>query len=312
MILKIILTHDIITENYYHWKGVVIILKLRSVLSIVMLGSSLVFAGCGTEPTSGGSDGNAAVQKDGKSTAPSAEMTAAVANYRKFVVEQCDLLVQATTKFTDAVKTGKLNEAKQLYAPTRMYYERIEPIAEALGDLDPNIDARENDVEDKDWRGFHRIEKGLWTAGSTKGLEAYADRLLSDVKLLRAKVETAEIDSALLVTGAVELLNEVSASKVTGEEERYSHTDLYDFAANVEGAGKIFELLKPELQKKDAALVATIDTRFAELNKTLAPFKKGDGYVTYTELTADQTRKLSQAIDALAEPLSQMGKIVGA
>ncbi|MNV59836.1 Iron uptake system component EfeO precursor [compost metagenome] len=138
-----------------------------------------------------------------------------------------------------------------------------------------------------------------------------ADQLLKDAQLLRAKVETVEIDANLLVTGAVELLNEVSSSKVTGEEERYSHTDLYDFVANVEGAQKIYELLKPELAKKDAELEKTIGERFAALQAELAPFKSGDGYVSYKELKEEDVRKLSQNLDALAEPLSNMGTILG-
>ncbi len=128
---------------------------------------------------------------------------------------------------------------------------------------------------------------------------------------MRAKVETVEIDANLLVTGAVELLNEVSSSKVTGEEERYSHTDLYDFVANVEGAQKIYELLKPELAKEDAELEKTIGERFAALQAELAPFKSGDGYVSYEELKEEDVRKLSQNLDALAEPLSNMGTILG-
>lgn len=67
--------------------------------------------------------------------------------------------MKKTEEFTNAVKAGELDKAKALYAPARMYYERIEPIAEALGDLDPNIDARDGDVDAADWRGFHRIEK---------------------------------------------------------------------------------------------------------------------------------------------------------
>jgi iron uptake system component EfeO len=114
----------------------------------------------------------------------------------------------------------------------------------------------------------------------------------------------------MLVTGAVELLNEVSSSKVTGEEERYSHTDLYDFAANVEGAEKIYELLKPAIEKKDSGLSQEIEKRFAEVDKLLASCKKGEGYVLYTELGEEQIKKLSQAIDNLAEPLSNMGIVL--
>ncbi|MEC0208550.1 EfeM/EfeO family lipoprotein [Paenibacillus ehimensis] len=288
--------------------------KTFTTVSSIVLCSALLLAGCSENakkearpaPSPAASDAGA------KAASAAVDFKNATEQYRKFVIEQCDAFVKATGDFTAAVKSGDVKKSQELYAPTRMFYERIEPIAEALGDLDPNIDAREGDVDEKEWRGFHRIEKALWVEQSTKGQEETADRLLSDSKLLRAKVETVEIEANMLVTGAVELLNEVSATKVTGEEERYSHTDLYDFAANVEGANKIFELLKPELEKKDAALAKTIETRFAELNQTLAPFKKGSGYVTYTELTQEQTKKLSQAIDALAEPLSGMGKLLGA
>lgn len=284
--------------------------RTRNVMASALVCSTLLFAACSNSGAPASKEQPAA--NAAKPAAASANLQAAVDQYRKYVIEQCDAFVKATGDFTAAVKAGDLKKSQELYAPSRMFYERIEPIAEALGDLDPNIDAREGDVDDKEWRGFHRLEKALWVDKSTKGQEAYADRLLSDSKLLRAKVETVEIESSLLLTGAVELLNEVSSSKVTGEEERYSHTDLYDFAANVEGAAKIFELLKPELQKKDAALAKTIEDRFAALQKELAPYKKDGGYVLYTELKPEQTKKLSQAIDALAEPLSGMGKALGA
>lgn len=235
----------------------------------------------------------------------------AVAQYRTYVVKECDLFVQESGRFVQAVKDGDLQNAKKLYAPARMHYERIEPIAEALGDLDPNLDARENDVDAADWRGFHKLEKALWQDGSTSGMAEVADRLLNDAKMLRALVETVQIEPGMMVTGAVELLNEVSSSKVTGEEERYSRTDLYDFAANVEGAERIYTLLKPHLAEKDPALEASIADRFKELENTLSPYRQGEGYVLYDQLKPEQVKALSQTIDALAEPLSHMGTLLG-
>lgn len=231
--------------------------------------------------------------------------------YRKFVVEQTDQLVAQTELFVQAIKAGDMEKAKQLYAPTRMYYERIEPIAESLGDLDPKIDARENDVPAVSWSGFHKLEKALWKESSVKGMEKTADQLLQDVQFLRAKVETVTIEPNLLITGAVELLNEVSTSKVTGEEERYSHTDLYDFVANVEGSKQIFIYLKPILEKKNAKLASDIEAKFTSLQNELAKYKKGNGYALYGELSKDQIKTLSQFLDALAEPLSQIGTVVG-
>ncbi|MEK4286870.1 iron uptake system protein EfeO [Paenibacillus sp. FSL R5-0876] len=284
-----------------------------------LLAASILFTGCANNNNSTNTATNSTTATNTPTTAAAtntpetaaADFTSAIDQYRTYVIQQCDEFVKQTESFTNAVKEDKIDEAKALYAPARMYYERIEPIAEALGDLDPNIDARENDVDAAEWRGFHKLEKALWQDNTTKDMTEVADQLLKDAQLLRAKVETVEIDANLLVTGAVELLNEVSSSKVTGEEERYSHTDLYDFVANVEGAQKIYELLKPELAKKDAELEKTIGERFAALQAELAPFKSGDGYVSYEELKEDEVRKLSQNLDALAEPLSNMGTILG-
>jgi len=287
-------------------------MKFLKSLTTTVICSAILLSGCGTDSAKPAATISATPTPQA-TMAPAADnslITAATEQYRQFAIEQCDLFIKSTTEFVNAIKSGDIEKAKELYAPSRMFYERIEPIAEALGDLDPNIDAREGDVSENEWRGFHRLEKALWAHKTTKDQDTFADQLLTDAKLLRAKVETVEIDSTLLVTGAVELLNEVSSSKVTGEEERYSHTDLYDFAANVEGAYKIFELLKPAIEQKDPSLATTIEAQFKSLTEALAPYKKGDGYVLYTDLTPEQTKKLSQELDALAEPLSNIGKIV--
>ncbi len=291
-------------------------MKIYSVLFIILSISVILVTGCSSNSESNqaatsNQAANAKASNDGAAPQASEALQKAVDQYRDYVVEQCDQLVIETEEFVNQVKAGNVDKAKQLYAPARMYYERIEPIAESFGDLDPDVDARENDVDESEWGGFHRIEKSLWENNSTEGMNDYADELLDNVKLLRAKVETVEIEPSMLVVGAVELLNEVSSSKVTGEEERYSHTDLYDFVANVQGAEKIFELLKAELGKQDAALTQTIDERLTALNQDLALYQEGDGYVLYTNLKADQTKGLSQKVDALAEPLSKMGKAIG-
>ncbi|MFC9710949.1 iron uptake system protein EfeO [Paenibacillus sp. NPDC056933] len=291
-------------------------------LPAVVLATSVLLAACGNNDAASDKQAETPVAQSENQTstettdaadqqAAGSDYTTAVDGYRAFAIEQIDEFVKQTEKFTDAVKAGDLETAKSLYAPARMYYERIEPVAEALGDLDPNIDARDGDVEAADWRGFHRIEKALWEDKTTEGMTEFADTLLSDAKLLRAKVETMDIDASLMVTGAVELLNEVSSSKVTGEEERYSHTDLYDFAANVEGAREIYNLLKDDLAVKDKDLNQQIADRFDALEKELAPFKDGDGYVSYEKLKDEDVRKLSQNLDALAEPLSNMGQVLG-
>ena len=100
--------------------------------------------------------------------------------------------------------------------------------------------------------------------------------------------------------------DEVASGKVTGEEEIWSHTDLWDFQANVDGARIAYENLKPVLEEKDPQLAKTLQTRFDDLQALLDQYKDGDGFVSYTELTDEQVKELSDAVNALSEPLSQL------
>ncbi len=240
----------------------------------------------------------------------SPEGEAAVEQYRAYVEDQATQLVAATKTFTDAVANGDVAGAKAAYAAARIPYERIEPVAETFGDLDPRIDAREGDVAKKDWGGFHLIEQALYVNGTTAGMAPVAKQLQADVEQLQGLIADTQYEPATIANGAVELLNEVSASKITGEEERYSHTDLVDFLANVEGAQAAFDAVKPILIVKNAALASQIDARFADVDAALAPYGSGSTFVPYTDLTKADTAKLSQSIDALAEPLSKVAKKV--
>ena len=200
-----------------------------------------------------------------------AQQKAAVETYRAYLVDQSAQLVTATKAFTDAVDSGNVELAKQLYPAARVPYERIEPVAETFGDLDPDIDAREGDVPKKEWGGFHVIEQALWVDGSTSGLPSgLTAKLNEDVQLLANLVKDVEMQPASIANGSVELLNEVSSSKITGEEERYSRTDLVDFEANVQGSQAAFDSVKPLLTgAKNTALASQIDTRFATVTAAL-------------------------------------------
>jgi iron uptake system component EfeO len=241
----------------------------------------------------------------------SPELDRAAREYQDYVDGQSELLVDRTEKFVAAVKAGDVAEAKKLYVPSRVPWERIEPIAEKFGTIDPEVDAREGDVPDKQWTGFHRIEQALWVENTTEGQDEYADELMSDVERLERKVDDVKLQASDPVFGAVELLNEVSATKITGEEERYSHTDLYDIAANVEGAKVAFDFVKPVVKRENPELVVEIEARFEDVEREIEPYRRGDGWVSYDKVDDKERRELSQKIDALAEPLSRVGRVLG-
>lgn len=286
-------------------------------MGILLIIGALAVVSCG-KGSAGKEEGKAGTAAEQSVNQEKVDLSKETAEYKKYVEGQIDMLLKDTENFAKLLKEGKLDEAKKVYPLIRMAYERSEPIAESFGESDVKIDYRLVDFKEEfkneeGWKGFHRIEKILWEQNTTKGTEKYADDLVNDIKELKAKIATIEVTPDLMVTGAIDLLNEVSTQKITGEEEVFSHTDLYDFRANIEGAQKIFELFRPKLEKKDAKLVTTLDTEFKAVNALLDKYMTDDKhYKLYTELKPEDTKALAEAVTKLGEPLSQMGIVMDA
>ncbi|MFF9276036.1 iron uptake system protein EfeO [Streptomyces griseosporeus] len=239
----------------------------------------------------------------------------AVAAYRAYAQAQADETLPKVETFVKAVKAGDVAAAKKAYAPSRIGWERTEPVAESFGDIDPKVDVREDGLEPgQKWTGWHRLEKALWKDGKIGTAEkALADQLITDLKDWQNRVGKAEITPTSMANGAKELLDEVATGKVTGEEERYSHTDLVDFKANVEGAQQSYDLLKPVAQENDKALTAELDKQFAALNTLLDDYradKDSYDFTSYDKVADADRKKLSDAVNALAEPLSKLAAAV--
>ncbi|WP_442930510.1 iron uptake system protein EfeO [Mycobacterium sp. NBC_00419] len=235
-------------------------------------------------------------------------------NYKRYVTSQTEALVPATEAFAAAIKAGDIAKAKSLYPTTRTYYERIEPVAESFpDDLDPRIDLREADLEPgQKWTGFHRLEKDLWVSGLQPDTNAIADQLVADIKELNdgVKAPAWTIDSTQIAGGAQGLLDEVAASKISGEEDIFSHTDLWDFQANVVGSQTAVASVRPILDERDAELGKRVDKGFGDVEALLAKYRKGDGFVYYDTVTEPQRQELSRAIDALGKEVSQVQGVI--
>ena len=238
-----------------------------------------------------------------------------IADYKVYVQEHLAILVKDTKAFTDAIKAGDLAKAKELYPSSRVSYEKIEPIAELFADLDASIDSRADDHENgeksEDFTGFHRLEYGLFAQNTTDGLTPFADKLYADVLELQKRVKDLTVPPEKVVGGAAALMEEVAAGKISGEEDRYSHTDLWDFKANVDGAQKIVELFKPLIEKENPDLIKKVEANFKTVDDILAKYKKGDGYETYDKLSEDDRKALAGPVTTLAEDLSTLRGTLG-
>lgn len=244
-----------------------------------------------------------------------AKLAQPLADYKTYVQQEADQLVSKTAAFVAAVKAGEIDKAKAMFADTRTHYERIEPIAELFNELDPAIDAREDDFKagpkDPAFSGFHRIEHALWIEKTTKGVEAVADKLEQDVKKLKQEIDVLTFPPNKVVGGAAVLIEEVANSKISGEEDRYSHTDLSDFNANMEGAQKIVDLFRPLIAEKNKALLDNVDANFKAVNDILAKYKTADGFETYDKLSEADRKTLQAPINTLAEELAKLRGTLG-
>lgn len=270
----------------------------------------------------------------------------AVKSYVDFVKNEVAALVPGVDEFADAYIAGDDDKARDLYAKVRVHYERIEPLAEALGTLDPRIDYREvdylaeadqlkaDDPTFTEWLGFHRMEKDLWppkegdrNADGSPAREGWkpstpedrkriGETLKSDVQKLYDTVHAdnfiadQDINISTVSNGASGLLEEVAITKVTGEENWWSHYDLWDFQANLQGSRVAYDLVRPIAEDKGEdgkKLVEEIDRRFDDLQKLLDEYGNlEDGYVMYDTVDAAGQAELTRKIDALREPLSRL------
>jgi iron uptake system component EfeO len=271
-----------------------------------------------------------------KAKAP-ADVEQAKASYLDYVRGQVNGFAAQTATFVEAVKSGDLEAAKAQFGQTRTFYERIEPVAESFPDLDPAIDMRWDDTEDgaAPFTGFHRLERFLWppqqadigenpgdvtqadfdnalaTDNKTEADKA-ADELLSNVNELKSEVDKPDFtfETGSFVKGPQALIDEVAATKVGGEEDRYSHTDLWDFAANVDGSETLIAAMQPIISAKNPELMDKITAQFATVRQSVEQYRDGDGYQSYDQVPEDARKAFSDQIDALSQSLSLVPGLV--
>jgi iron uptake system component EfeO len=244
----------------------------------------------------------------------SGPLVEAAAGYQRYMSSQAGALRDTAATFVAAIEAGDIAAAKAQYPITRTYYERVEPVAESFpDDLDPRLDLREADVTPAaPWTGFHRLENELWVTGPQPDTGRLAKQLLTDIDELVARVNAPEftVDAVHIAGGAQTLLDEIARTKITGEEDIFSHTDLWDFQANIDGSQAALASVRPILDARNPELGMQIDRRFAEVDTELAQYRTAGGYVSFDTVDAAHRTTLSQRIDALSAVVSQVQPVI--
>jgi iron uptake system component EfeO len=290
---------------------------------------SLIVAGCSSSNSETGTDAttSAAETTTSAAAAPDPLAEQAATEYKAYATGQIDELVGLVKVFTDAVRAGNLQAAQDAYAPSRAPWERIEPLAGLVEEIDGKVDARVDDfagVDDPEFTGWHRLEYLLFEKNTTEGGAPSADQLDKDIATLKEQFASVEVLPVDVSTGAAELIEEVSEGKITGEEDRYSKTDLWDFDANLQGSQAAVGKLSPALVNADPALLGKVEAGLNSVFDTMRPLRRGDGWVLFCtendpypsprcpEVTVDPATidKLKAELAGLSENLSQVSGVL--
>jgi len=233
-----------------------------------------------------------------------------LSEYRVYLNQQSRLLLQGITSLQQALAAGDLNQAKAAYAAARLPYQRLAATAQRFAELDNRLNARadyyEQREQDPAFGGFHRLEQGLFAAGSTAGLAPVADRLQQDATALRDALLGQSLPPEQLSGNAARLLHNLATTRISGEEERYSQLVLPGFAANLDGTRKIIDLLRPLLSKGHQDLQQRLDSQVQALAAAL-----GDLQRPYSSLSAEERNRIATAAQALADSLDQVAPALG-
>ncbi|WP_201192706.1 iron uptake system protein EfeO [Pseudomonas fluorescens] len=239
-----------------------------------------------------------------------------LSEFRVYLSSQGSALIKAVTALEQAIAAGDLAQAQALYIPARAAYQRLAPAAQRLAELDNRINARadyfEQREQDPGFRGFHRLEFALFQQRSLDGLTPAAQQLLADVTTLKQQLLAQSLPPEQLVSIVVRNLDNLGDVRATsGEEERYSHSDLNGFAGNLDAARKVLDLLRPLLDKSAADLLPTLDNALAGLDAELNRFKVEEGYARYDSVSAEQRQQIADKAKALAHALDAIDPALG-
>ncbi|MBP5078572.1 iron uptake system protein EfeO [Pseudomonas chlororaphis] len=239
-----------------------------------------------------------------------------LSEFRVYLSSQGTALIKAVSALEQAIQAGDLAQAQALYLPARAAYQRLAPAAQRLGELDNSINARadyfEKREQDPGFVGFHRLEYALFQQRDLSGLAPIAQRLLSDVTRLKQQLLAQSLPPEQLVSQVARSQRSIAEVRASsGEEERYSHSDLNGFAANLETTRKVVDLLRPLLAKPAAPLLAQIDSALGALDSQYGALHGAEGYASYDSVGADQRKRIADQAKVLADALDGIDPALG-
>lgn len=231
-----------------------------------------------------------------------------VADYMTVMGKQAAAAEHQLLLLQKALTAGDMAAARQAYIQAHYDYEVIRAAVVVFGHADRVINphagyflSREQDPK---FTGFHRIEYALFAQNDPVAAQAATADLLRNIADLKQRIAVETLPAAKLVQSADDSIELILSTKLAGDENRYSRSDLSDIAANIEGARRIVSGLAPLLSAKTND---TLRKQFAGPDAVMARYLDTRGqYAVYEKLTPEDKQQLYADLTLLAESLAQL------
>lgn len=237
-----------------------------------------------------------------------------LSEYRVYLARRASELVEATETLSERVVAGDLDGAREAWLAAREPWRRMAPVAGRVADLangmDPLADYLTEREADPGFVGFHRVEYGLWTKGTTEDLAPSAARLATDAGLLKDRLKSLDVAPADLAGNAAALATRV-ADQASTSQTPYSGADLAEFSADLDGIEKSALLVDPLVAAADPAVSAALHTALDNARATLDGFRRDGGFPPYGEVDAAGRARIAAAFTAVAAAADALNPSIG-
>ncbi|HEX4428083.1 MAG TPA: EfeM/EfeO family lipoprotein [Frankiaceae bacterium] len=242
-----------------------------------------------------------------------ADLITATKGYETYVKGQLPTLDTETQALAAAIDTGDRSGAETAWLTAHAEYERLGAAYGAFGDLDAAINGLPNGlpqgIHDPGWKGFHKVEYGLWHGEPLPALRPATAALLTSVRALQKTLADTQIDPAQLSIRAHEITENALQFELTGQTDFGSHCALATIRANLDGTQTVLALVRPLLAPRYTGLAA-LDTALAKAKLQIDALKKGARWPPLTALATSERERLDATISDLSERLAPVASIL--
>jgi len=237
-----------------------------------------------------------------------------IAIYRRYVAGALGKMAGDVRALRRAVSAGQLGSARAAWRAANARYQTVGAAYGAFGALDRAIDGSTaglpRGVHDPRFRGLHRVELALFGRDSLADAGRPVAQLARSLARLRHALRKLRIDPLEYSLRAHEITEDTLHKQLTGRASPWSGAAFDAVDANIRGTRVVLSTLTPLLRRRAPARLAQAEQSLDDLQRALAPLRRGGRYVALAAATAAQLERVDAFAANAAERLAYVPEVI--